>query len=292
MDRKTIDYKLLKAAPQKLRSLGLDERWLQSKIDEDPALLGLGDLQVLHRERRQAAGGRIDFLLKDPEEDTRYEVEVMLGPLDESHIIRTIEYWDIERQRYPSYEHRAVIIAEEITARFFNVVRLLNRAVPLIAIQLSAFAFEDQVVLHFTKVLDIYEEAESEDEAGGEKVDRANWVKRSSADSIASLDKVIDLAEQALGPVRVTYNKHHVAMNAGSTNFAWFYPRKEAAYCPMELWMGTDIRDELMGDLQKAGVPASSRKSDGLVLRLTASEVEKHRALLLDVFKKTANASR
>ena len=292
MDRRTIDYKLLKAVPQKLRSLGLDERWLQGKIDEDPTLLGLGDLQVLHKERRQAAGGRIDFLLKDPEEETRYEVEVMLGSLDESHIIRTIEYWDIERQRYPSYEHRAVVIAEEITARFFNVVRLLNRAVPLIAIQLSAFAFEDQIVLHFTKVLDIYEEAESEDEAGGEKVDRANWVKRSSNDSIASFDKVISIVEQAIGPVRVTYNKQHIAMNAGSTNFAWFYPKKEAAYCPAELWTGAEIRDQLLGDLQKAGVPASPRKSDGLVLRLTASEVDKHRALLADVFKKTASASR
>ena len=31
--------------------------------------------------------------------------------MDESHIIRTIEYWDIERRRYPQYEHVAVIVA-------------------------------------------------------------------------------------------------------------------------------------------------------------------------------------
>jgi hypothetical protein len=46
----------------------------------------------------------------------------MLGSLDESHIIRTIEYWDIERQRRPTFEHRAVIVAERITSRFFNVL--------------------------------------------------------------------------------------------------------------------------------------------------------------------------
>ena len=68
----------------------------------------------------------------EPEEHARYEVEIMLGTLDESHIIRTIEYWDIERQRFPSYEHVAVIVAEEITSRFFNVIGLLNRAVPII----------------------------------------------------------------------------------------------------------------------------------------------------------------
>ena len=65
----------------------------------------------------------------------------MLGALDESPGIRTIEYWDIERQRYPTYEHRAVIIAEEIPARFFNVIRLLNRAVPLIALGTSGRNF-------------------------------------------------------------------------------------------------------------------------------------------------------
>ncbi len=46
------------------------------------------------------------------EADTFYEEEVMLGALDESHIIRTIEYWRVERQRRPGSEHRAVIVAE------------------------------------------------------------------------------------------------------------------------------------------------------------------------------------
>jgi len=130
-----------KAVPTRLRELGLNETWLQNRIEEDPTLLGLGSLQVIRRERQQSSGGRIDFLLYDLEDETRYEVEIMLGSLDESHIIRTIEYWDIERQRYPTYEHRAVIVAEEITARYFNVIRLLNRAVPLIAIQLTAIRY-------------------------------------------------------------------------------------------------------------------------------------------------------
>ena len=30
-----------------------------------------------------------------------YEVEVMLGETDPSHIIRCIEYWDIEKRKYP-----------------------------------------------------------------------------------------------------------------------------------------------------------------------------------------------
>jgi hypothetical protein len=88
-------------------------------------------LEIAGREHRQPVGGRIDFLLRDPDDETYYEVEVMLGELDASHIIRTIEYWDIERQRRPNFTHNAVIVAEHITSRFFNVLRLLNRAVPM-----------------------------------------------------------------------------------------------------------------------------------------------------------------
>src|SRR5438105_2583242 len=93
--------KLKKALPERLRSLGLDEAWLQLQIAQDTSLLGLGDLELLKREKNQRTGGRIDFLMADPDIGTRYEIEVMLGAVDESHIIRTIEYWDVERQRYP-----------------------------------------------------------------------------------------------------------------------------------------------------------------------------------------------
>jgi hypothetical protein len=56
-----------------------------------------------------------------------------LGMTDESHIIRTVEYWDTERRRWPQYEHVAVIVAEEITGRFFNVISLFNGFIPIIA---------------------------------------------------------------------------------------------------------------------------------------------------------------
>src|SRR5579859_6132661 len=115
---------LHKAHPVLLRNAGFDEAWLQQRILEDPAMLGLGDVSVIKREKKQSSGGRLDFLMLDAELDTMYEVEVMLGRLDESHIIRAIEYWDIERRSWPSREHSAVIVAEDITNRFFNVIGL------------------------------------------------------------------------------------------------------------------------------------------------------------------------
>jgi hypothetical protein len=118
-----------------IRECGKDEYWLQDQIAADPSILGLGDLELVRREKHQSSGGRLDVLLKDPEDDTMYEVEVMLGGTDESHIIRTIEYWDLEKRRYPQRQHFAVLVAESITRRFFNVIQLLSLSIPIIAVQ-------------------------------------------------------------------------------------------------------------------------------------------------------------
>ena len=77
-----------------IRNAGKDEYWLQDIIYNDPKILGLANLVVVNKEKKQSTGGRIDILLKEPEENTMYEVEVMLGETDPAHIIRSIEYWD------------------------------------------------------------------------------------------------------------------------------------------------------------------------------------------------------
>lgn len=93
----------------------LDEKWVQDRIDDEPSILGLGnDLKVRDRERRQPRAGRLDLLLEDSDGERRYEVEIQLGATDESHIIRAIEYWDIERKLDPNYKHCAVLVAEDV----------------------------------------------------------------------------------------------------------------------------------------------------------------------------------
>src|ERR1700686_262898 len=152
------------------------ERWVQDRIAEDPSILGLGDLILKDKERIQPRAGRLDLLLQDQETDRRYEVEVQLGSTDESHIIRTIEYWDVERKRYPQYEHSAVLVAEDITSRFLNVLSLLNGAIPLIAIQMQALKVNEGVTLVFTSVIDeLVRGPVDEDEEIQEVTDRAYW---------------------------------------------------------------------------------------------------------------------
>ena len=87
-------------ATRSIRDCGFDEVWLQDQIADNPNCLqlGSGELELVSRERQQAGGGRLDILLKNPDDDSMYEVEVMLGETDEKHIIHTIEYWDRENQ--------------------------------------------------------------------------------------------------------------------------------------------------------------------------------------------------
>jgi hypothetical protein len=74
----------------------LTELWVQERIADDPSILGLGDVVLKDKERLHPRAGRLDLLLQDPDSNRRFEVEIQLGKTDESHIIRTIEYWDID----------------------------------------------------------------------------------------------------------------------------------------------------------------------------------------------------
>lgn len=166
------------------------EKWLHEVIASDPAILGLGDVEVIDRERIQERSGRLDLLLSDGD-TSRYEVEIMLGATDPSHIIRCIEYWDIERRRYPGYEHIAVLIAEDITSRFLSVMSLMAGSIPLIAIQLNALRVGEELVLDFVHVLNQTSlRRDDEAEAAGQEVSRSYWDARVSAGIMSIADRL------------------------------------------------------------------------------------------------------
>ena len=144
--------KFVKVKTMRLRDFGKDEAWLQKTIADNPTILGLGDVEV-HREKSLPGGGRLDMLLLDSD-NKHYEMEIQLGATDPSHIVRTVEYWDLERKRYPQHEHCAVIVAEDITSRFFNVIGLFNGHIPIIALKLTAIEQKGGIGLLFVKVLD------------------------------------------------------------------------------------------------------------------------------------------
>jgi len=215
--------------PVSLRNHPLySERWVQARIVENPSLLGLGDVDVLAEERRQPAQGRLDLLLAD-DSGTRYEVEIQLGSTDESHIIRTIEYWDYEKRRYPNYQHCAVIVAEDITTRFLNVLALFNGFIPLIAIQLRAFEVNGALTLIPITVMNKLDLG-TDDEDAGETTDRAYWEQKASKATVKLAEDVLLLVREVTGqPLSLKFNKFYIglAREGVPNNFVHMRPRKK-----------------------------------------------------------------
>jgi hypothetical protein len=224
----------------------IKESWIQQKIAEDPTILGLGDLIMKDKERIQPKAGRLDLLLQDAETKRRYEIEIQLGKTDETHIIRTIEYWDIERKRYPQYEHCAVIVAEDITSRFLNVISLFNGQIPLIALQMNAFKVGNDIALIFTKVLDeLSYGLVDEDEETRETTDRDYWIKRGSSETVSMVDKCLEIGKSFDPELTLKYNKFYIgfAKNGSACNFSIFRPRRKDLNIEFKVLQSDDIKE-------------------------------------------------
>ncbi|MGE4172753.1 MAG: hypothetical protein AB7F41_09765, partial [Methylocystis sp.] len=260
----------------------LNEKWVQDLIAGDPGILGLGELVLRDKERVQPRAGRLDLLLQDPETKRRYEVEIQLGSTDEAHIIRTIEYWDIERKRYPQYEHCAVLIAEDITSRFLNVVSLFNGTIPLVAIQMQAFKVGNHTTLVFTKVMDELARGlvDEDEDAEAAPTDRAYWEKRGTKATVKFADDLLAIAREIEPSLELKYNKFYIGLSKDGQpfNFVAFRPRKS--------WINVEVKlprnEETDAKIEKAGIEALEYAARWGAYRLSIHEddIVKNRELL------------
>lgn len=265
------------------RHPALTERWLQDLISEDPSILGLGDIELIDRERAQHKAGRLDLLLSDPDKNTRYEVELMLGATDESHIIRTIEYWDIERRRYPGYDHVAVIVAEDITSRFLNILSLFSGSIPFVALQMNAVKINDQVSIIFSKVIDSTDlRTDDESEANLTPTDRNYWIAKSNSENVKVADECLGIVNQ-LGSEQfeLKYNKFYIGLSDGyrPRNFVYFQPQKRKTSAIIK---GTEYSN-WMEQLDEAGIDSMTTRR-GFRLNLLPVQVDEHKELLGEIF--------
>lgn len=272
----------------------LNEKWVQDRIAEDPSILGLGDVVLKDKERIQPRAGRLDLLLQEADGNRRYEVEVQLGASDEAHIIRTIEYWDIERKRYPQYEHTAVIVAEDITSRFLNVISLFNGMIPLVAIQMNALKNAENVGLVFTTVLDHMPLGlVEEDEEVAEATDRTYWEQRGSKKTVALADQLLEIARVHDPKLELKYNKFYIglAKDGQPSNFVIFRPKKGFMRLEPRLSESAEIQERI----EAAGlyVMDYDKRWGRYRIRLQPSDFEKSKKILGEIIAEAfANATK
>ena len=273
-----------------------NEKWVQNLIADDPSILGLGDLVLRDVERIQPRAGRLDLLLQELDTQRRYEVEIQLGPTDEAHIIRTIEYWDIEKKRYPQYDHCAVLVAEDITSRFLNVISLFNGTMPLIAIQMQALKVGDNMTLVFTKVMDELSRGlvDEDEDAQAAPTDRAYWEKRATKATVALADQMLELLRGLDSTLNLKYNKFYIGLEKDGQpyNFVTFRPKKNLLNFELKL----PQTDELDAKIDEAALDTLEyNKRWGLYrLRLTKDDIKSKSDVLKDLsqlaYKRRASA--
>ena len=265
----------------------ISEKVIQEIIAEDPSIIGLGDLVLRDKERIQPRAGRLDLLMQEQDSNRRYEIEIQLGKTDESHIIRTLEYWDIEKKRYPQYDHCAVIIAEDITSRFLNVISLFNGFIPLIAIQMNAYKFGEEIGLVFTKVLDEMPLGlVEEDEEVREATDREYWLKRGTQATVKMADEILKIVNSIKSGYELKYNKFYIglAKDGQPNNFAIFRPKKNYMRLEIKLPKSQEI-DEVIenNDLDEMGY---DNGWGAYRIRLNIGEVGKKEEIIKSLLEK------
>ena len=262
-----------------LRSVGKDESWLQEQIWGTPSCLGLGELEGMTKESAVSSGGRLDILLKNPLDDSMYEVETMLGDTDPDHIVRTIEYWDLVRRKWPQRQHFAVLVAERITKRFFNVIRLLSDTVPLIAIQVNVIESPHGQSLHFTKILDVYEEPGEDDDNDSGTYDETYWRERSK-EALEAAQYVFELTSSVYTDPELRYNKIAIVIRSRiHAGYNQLSIRKGAGKNVILKFRYGGKRDEMHGLLESNGISFQERGS-AFKFQMTTEMLKSKREML------------
>ncbi len=259
-----------------IKECGYDEYWLQEQIWNNPSCLQLGELEAIQKEKIVSSGGKLDILLKNPIDDSMYEVEVMLGETDPSHIIRTIEYWDLIKKKWSQRQHFAVLVAEKITKRFFNVIQIFSNSIPLIAIQANIIDINGTKSLHFTKILDAYEEPDDDINSESEKIDRSYWTNRSEA-AVKIADEIIKITEDIYKSATLVYNKGRISISSESYNQMTIHKRTGAK--ALLVFRFGDKKDEIIEILDSNNISYIEAKKH-IRLTMNLDDISKYESVI------------
>ena len=223
-------------------------------------------------------------MLEDPAEQIIYVVELMLGPLDPSHIVRTLEYWlkyKLPKNR-EDWEKRAVLIAEDVVgSRSEKVVRFLSERMPLMVQQLAAIKVGGQMTLHVTTLFDQVED-DAEDDVSSSLQNRDTWTSRIGDKNMALLDKFFSMLQQHKSDIQPKYKQGIVGLLVGSKpeSFVRFAGTKDFVRVSALVKQVSEWNQRF----QQTGFQllGSGKKQDRVRFRLTTDLFISHESLLSD----------
>jgi hypothetical protein len=265
------------------------ESWLERQIKDDPRLIGLEAIQVVSTQIRHRAAGRLDILARDVE-GTVYVVEIMLGHLDADHVTRSLDYWLREKSRMAQKkEPIAVIAAENIRgSRFYEVVKFLSKALPLIVIEMQAHKVGRELTLIPVALIDstASTDAESVEIEQQDDMDEEAWQKKSSIASVEAISKCKTILKKVASGI---------SLNWGNRNFIGITvrnkPRNFLVFKPKQKWVRVHARylqdsEKWRKKLAKAGLQiVGGKPGRSIHFRLSKSDINVNSQLLQALFR-------
>jgi len=264
-----------------IRNAGKDEYWLQDVIFDNPKVLGLGNLIAVNKEKKQSNGGRLDILLKDPTDNSMYEVEVMLGETDPSHIIRSIEYWDNEKRKFPQRQHFCVLVAESFDRRYFNVIQLMSLNIPMIAIQADLLEVSNEKILNFTKIIDIYSEPE-EDESETKTVNESTW-NNDSPWTNTNAKALFEILKGKHDRINFRYTQSYISIIIDGRNYYWLCKRMKPTSAMFFSVKDEEKAESIKKILEEKKIEYTYNRYKEFMLSVDAESIKKNAELLNDI---------
>jgi predicted transport protein len=181
-----------------------------------------------------------------------------------------------------------VLVAEDITSRFLNVVSLFNGAIPLVAIQMQAFQVGEHVTLVFTKVMDEFERGlvDEDEDAASAPTDRQYWENdKGTPATVALADKVLQLAKELDPELELKYKKFYIGLSrqGQAYNFISFRPKKQFLVWEVKIIKSEDA-DAIIEQAELETLEYNDRW--GIYrIRLKAPDIDRHQETLRQLMK-------
>jgi len=221
-----------------LAEQGLDERWLENWLQQDPSRLGLGSTVRIVRAQvnQHRSGGRLDLQAVDDAIENRvYDIELMRGELDADHGFRVLDYWAREQHEdEDDRDHRPVIVAEKLrSSRYRLLLDLLAQRLGLIGIEVRCMVVGERRIVFLDPVVlppDLQDDSSGSVRPPTSGLSEDDWKAKTTKEFFSFVGTFRESARSAGMKHRVVWSaKSYIGLWRGSRCWCPIWPRKDAS---------------------------------------------------------------
>lgn len=252
-------------------------------IAKEPNMLGRGELKLIDMEVTYENKRRLDLLFQSKDLKTIYEVEIQLGQLNGSHLFRTVEYWLNEKENKSGHKHVAVLIAEDVTERALEILKLCMGNVSIVILKMTANEGENgkpdlkfrEVYPDERAIVDEYKQYEEYEEIV--LCDRQYYENYKPEELLKAADTIFRILKEIDPVIEMNYTQSYIGFKTGKIRgLAFIVIKKEELILKLVLerlaeteTKINDLRLDLIGYAERKGKKCGEYK-----IRLTVDDVK------------------